>query len=138
MRYDMQSVRKCKPSCQGRIITEGRYCPCLEAKLPKPSRQSVQLVFLRGGVENMSPVTVPVEYHNVHTVTPSLEEEISALKVKLKRHGLSPYEVDLVILRYGEDITFREIVDRSGWTSTGSASYALQQILKKLRKAGFK
>lgn len=119
----------CKKSCKGYVVDSrrGQYCPCIEKKLPKSSRQSVKALY-SGRIE---------EYW--------LREEFSrkartveAIERKLQRFGLSPYEVELIMLRYVDDMQMKEIVKEQGWVNASSAGYFLKKTLAKLRLGGFR
>jgi hypothetical protein len=56
----------------------------------------------------------------------------------LQAYGLRPFEIELLVARFWESLSFEEIVKKYGWTSVGSASHAFRTTLKKLRERGFK
>lgn len=122
---------KCEEGCQGRVLKPGLYCKCIESKLPKMgSYKSVQLVYVGGSIDNL------VEGQSLYE-TPNEEDTVS-LKQALVDNGLDPHEVDLVLARFVEDKTFREIAATQNWTSMGSCAYHFKMALKKLRERNFK
>jgi hypothetical protein len=70
--------------------------------------------------------------------TPKRELSENAIIARLRRFGLDPYEVELLMLRFVEQKTMKEIVKEQGWTNVNSVNYFLRRVLTKLRKAGFK
>src|SRR6185295_14230324 len=98
----------CERSCPGVIVNkaEGRYCPHIEAKMPKPSRQSVK----------------DRSYGDVNWFSKLLydrETSVAVIEAKLRAFGLREYEVEVLMLRYAENKTASEIMKELGWTSRG-------------------
>lgn len=124
----MKDQKFCEKRCVGRIVDakRGIYCKCIEKKLPKPSKQSVKAYptekiddfWLR---QEISQDGVP-------------EEQIL---YKLRKFGLDPYEVELLMLRYVEGFSMKKIVVEQGWLSIGSANHYLHKALAKLRAGKF-
>jgi hypothetical protein len=69
---------------------------------------------------------------------PKRELSENAIIARLRKFGLDPYEVELLMLRFVEQKTVKDIVKEQGWTNVNSANYFLRRVLTKLRKAGFK
>lgn len=65
------------------------------------------------------------------------EEKIKNIQKKLIQAGLSQFEVELLMSRFIEEKSFKEIVKEQGWTSLGSASHYLRSALSKLKKGNF-
>lgn len=120
----------CRSGCKGRILRSGRYCRCIEHKLPN-----------LGTHKSINPIYSPdiARYSESDTIK-RYENRFSyqSFKTKLKKFGLSEHELDLVLARFGEDKTFDEIVKEQGWVSISSAAYHFKQILKKLRERNYK
>lgn len=128
----MSKTIKCEPGCEGKILPSGYYCQCLEAKLPKPSGRSVKLY--TQGLSIESAATVNSAYPLYKSTT---EPRIANLIDQLYRYGLEEFEVELIIARFIEEKTLREIRTELGWTSHSSIDHHLKQTLKKLKKRGF-
>lgn len=56
---------------------------------------------------------------------------------RLYEFGLQAYEVQLLLSRFYDGMSFKDIVDQHKWTSVGSASYHFKMALKKLREGKF-
>ncbi len=56
---------------------------------------------------------------------------------RLQAFGLERFEIDILYARFWDEMSFKEIVRKFGWTSTGSANHLFQTALKKLRERGF-
>lgn len=119
--------KKCLESCKGQILdaNKGRYCRHIEAMLPKYSGQSVTASSAGTWIESLP------GWEGYREVPPH------EIEIRLKRFGLDKHEVELIMLRYVEDKTMKQIVSQQGWTSVGSAAHFLRSALKKLRKGGF-
>jgi len=96
-----------------------------EAQTPKQKR-NVPLQFYGTMIDSMA------------QKTPKRELSENAIIVRLRRFGLDPYEVELLMLRFVEQKTMKDIVKEQGWTNVNSVNYFLRRVLTKLRKAGFK
>lgn len=94
--------------------------------MPKPSKQSVQ-AFVATQIENYS---LPKEFWD-RTME---DHEIEA---RLRKFGLDNFEVELVMLRYIDNMTMKDIIEAQGWVSVNSVAHHLRSALRKLRKAGF-
>jgi hypothetical protein len=117
----------CGEFCKGRIVDKERgvYCRCIEALLPKPSRQSVKAI----SCDTIERYSAPKE-PRCYTLNEFLRH--------LEKYGLAVYEVKLVYYRAVKKMPFDRIVPKLGWVSRSSASYHYRKALDKLRKAGFK
>lgn len=108
---------------------KGMYCACIETKIPRMSRGSLKEISYGDGIERISLVTVPK----------TIEEKSSSQWVNsLKAMGLEPAEIELIYLRFFEEMKFKDIVKKCGWTSVGAASHMYSKVLNKLKKRGFK
>lgn len=119
----------CKRGCKGRIVGKGRYCSCLEKKLPKNGRKSVAVQY----TDQIERFSGPIEAYQAFAELP--QEQVIA---RLRNFGLREFEIELLVARFYENLTFGEIVKKYSWTSIGSASHAYKATLKTLRERGFK
>jgi hypothetical protein len=111
------------------MIGPDQYCKCIERKLPNLSTyRSVKPVYMN----DISRFPAP------EPLLPGEETEEEAFESKLSRYGLADHEIALIVARYSDDMTLVEIVKSQGWTSNGSCSYHLKQVLKKLREREYK
>lgn len=120
--------KRCVRGCPGRIVDKARgiYCPHIEAKLPKISKDSVKAT-PKENIENYSG-----QFENNLRELPGCEVEL-----KLKRFGLDDFEVELLMLRFVEARPMVEVVKEQGWINVNSANYYLKCTLDKLRRARF-
>lgn len=116
--------KSCKKDCKGLIVDKdkGIYCRHLEAKLPTMARASK--VSRNYNIENFPE-------------TNKARSSESKILLKLIKHGLDPHEVELIMLRYVENKTVKEIVKEQGWLSLNSCNYHLRKALNKLRDGKF-
>lgn len=124
-----KSKNACPKGCKGRIVANGNYCPCLSSKLPKTSRKSVQLAY----TDKIERYAAGIEAYQAFA---ELDQEY--VIERLVAFGLRTFEVELLVARFWENLTFGEIVKKYGWTSIGSASHCYKATLRKLRERGFK
>lgn len=105
----------------------GIYCDHIENKLPKPSKQSVDLKkgYRWFGDEAMD------------CFKPYRELSIRQLVREFAKNGLTVHEIKLVYYRAFKGRSFKYIVDKQGWVSIKNASYHYKRALEKLRRGGF-
>lgn len=118
------------PTCKQEMIKhDGRYCKCFESLLPRAGKSSIKAVSVGEDVERFDR---GIDYGE-------RPKEISKATViaKLKSHGLQEYEITLIYDRFFENLTFSQIVEKSGWASVGACSYIYRKVLAKLKRAGF-
>lgn len=133
IRLDKQSDEYC-PQCKERLVnSNGTYCRCWEDQIPELGKGR------HIGKSRILPVGSFIERSG--TTLPSWEKikEIPKAKLiaNLKAFGLEAYEIEIIYQRFFDEMTFKEIVKKSGWTTTGAASYVFRKTLAKLRKRGF-
>ncbi len=118
----------CEKRCKGVIVDKlrGVYCGHIEGKMPKRSKQSIKAYL----TDRIDGYWLEAE---------EKDREISEYEIVtyLKRFGLDPYEVELLMLRFIENKSMKDIVKEQGWVSVTSANYYFRTILKKLREGGF-
>ena len=124
----MKARMPCEKNCKGRILDSGKgiYCRCIESKLPKRNKGSVQAIST-DGIER---------YHQAFEY-PDADLTSKEIEASLRRHGLDEYEIKLVMARFVEDLTVKEIVETQGWTNSNSANYYIRSVLLKLRERRF-
>lgn len=117
----------CEKKCKGIILDKikGVYCSHIEKRMPKNSRQSVNARMV-GYIDDLG---VPSD---------SSPEERDKIEIRLRKFGLSPYEIELLMSRYGEGNPMSVVIEQQGWISVNSAAHYLRTALKKLRDGGFK
>lgn len=133
-----RSLKKtgCKKGCKGRVLEYGKYCPCIERKLPRlGSMNSVKSKSRAdmGWVNRDSDRPDRVMERNEARV-----RERDEVKGRLLQYGLAAPVAELVIARYFDSLSFPELAKSLGWVSVDSASYHLKQALKTLRERKFK
>lgn len=126
-----KSKRKCPDTCKGVIVdaTKGRYCDCIEKKLPKLNNphKSVGTSYY----QDITNLQLPAEF------TEEDYTDLGSLEGKLLKAGLSPYEIRLLIAKYVDGRSLRDIFKEGNWTSIGSLNHQLRSATKKLRQGGF-
>lgn len=105
---------------------KGIYCPCLESKLPRPSRQSVEPRYSN----RIEDYWLREEFY--HREIPEYE-----IVMRLRAFGIGEAHIELVMMRYIENMKMLDIMQKLGWVSLRSANYHLKETLGKLRKGGF-
>lgn len=121
---------QCPSGCHGRILDakRGTYCKCISDLLPRGSQQSVDTESW-DDIDKASGLALK-EPHK-----PRIEEEL--IEAKMREYGCNETEISMVMDRNCEELTLAEIAQKFGYTTPQSADRALEQIYKKLRKAGF-
>lgn len=121
------SKNSCPKHCEGLIVDKkrGRYCAHIERKMPKSSRQSVDLVF-RKSIENLS---------SNGTGYSSGQDSVSDVVGTLYELGLNETEVNLILDRYIHNMSYEDIRRDMRWVSSDHAQRSLNQVINKLRKA---
>lgn len=126
-----KSRYKCNKSCKGRIISDGKYCNCIEKRLPRISRRSVKARSIDPNIIQNIMITP------LSDIIPK-REDMQFTQYKLRKFGLSEFEVILILSRFYEGKTFEEIVKEQCWRSISSVEYYFKRVLSKLRKGKFK
>lgn len=118
----------CPKGCKGRLVGEDTYCVCLESKLPKlKTRTSI----------NASATASIERFPEDPPRLPTQGSELDIVIKQLEAFGLKKFEVDLIVSRFFDQKTMKQIVTEQRWTSIGAAEYHLRTSLTKLRKGGF-
>ena len=128
----------CPKDCKGRIVNakSGKYCECIEAKLREPKRTCVSARGVGQHINEFAPYigeAAEDSWFREEKAEKSKEEVTAHLKL----YGLADFEIEVIWLRFYEEMKFRDIVKELGWTSTGAAAHYYKQALAKLRKRGF-
>lgn len=63
--------------------------------------------------------------------------DIDMFQNGLIAHGLGPYEVEIIVMRYVEGISYGRIAKSMGWKSGNSAKRHHDLALKKLKESGY-
>lgn len=119
----------CDKRCRGRILNKekGVYCPHIEAKLPRISKNSIKAIY-SDKIDSYGELKLED--------TRGLSEP--ELRLKLSKAGLSDFEVELLFLRFIEKKSIKVILKEQGWLNVNSCNHFLRGALKKLRLGGFK
>lgn len=119
----------CGRRCRGRILNKekGLYCPHIEVKLPKLTKQSLYA----------DPSDV-IDRHSLSLWGRHQERSIHDIVRTLSRYGLAIHEIKLVYYRAIIGMDFKRIAKKTKWVNADAASYHYRQALKKLRNGGFK
>lgn len=78
------------------------------------------------------------ENPGIYYIPGDTEESIENLVDNLNKFGLADYEIDLVIDRCIDNMTFGEIAEKHHYTSKGMAHRHFKIVMQKLRDGGFK
>jgi hypothetical protein len=65
------------------------------------------------------------------------DAEVRNFVTKLQKYGLQDYEVEILVERFVNNKTIKEITDESGYTSPGAAFYIIKKAIEKLKTRGF-
>lgn len=122
----------CQKACKGRVLNakRGKYCDCIERKLGESKRSSIRARNIGHTINEVSE-SIP----SWKTETERSKKEVTA---HLALYGLADYEIEMIWLRFFEEVPFKDLVKQGGWTSVGAAAYFYRQTISKLRKRGFK
>lgn len=63
---------------------------------------------------------------------------LDQLDIKLRRYGMQDHQVGLLISRFVDGRTLKEIAKQEGWRSEDTVSYHIRNALKELKERGFK
>lgn len=100
-------------------------CPHLEALLPNYGRGSSRSV--------KTVVADNIDRYSEELVFPTQDEE--KFEAVLDKLNLDVWERNLLRDRFLENLTYEELAELNGFSSTGAAYYAIKQIIERIRNA---